>query len=127
MLAEFELSMRRSRKRFEVLIMLASLTESTPRALAQACGLDSQRLKWIMEGDGEHYSVELALVTLGLAEVRLAGDRKVYAVTERGRRKARQLTARMARKAIGRAANAARKATPHPDAPTAGVGARAGS
>ena len=57
MLADFELSMRRARKRMDVLLMLASLTECTPRALAQACGIDSQRLKWIMEGNGVQYSV----------------------------------------------------------------------
>jgi predicted transcriptional regulator with HTH domain len=104
-LAEFELSMRRSRKRREVLIMLASLTEATPRALAHACGVNEGRLLDLMQGGGQH-SVELSLLVLGLAEARLTPrGTRIYMITDRGRRKARQLTAREARKAIARVAN----------------------
>jgi len=93
--------------------MLASLTEATPRALAQSCGIDAQRLFGIMFGDGEKYSEELALVKLGLAELIIRdGRRRVYLITDRGRRKARQLTARVARRAIARDANRRREFGP---------------
>jgi predicted transcriptional regulator with HTH domain len=104
-----------------VLVMLASLSEATPRALAQACGIDTQRLRWIMEGHEGVYSEDLALIPLGLAEIREIRGRKVYAITDAGRRKARQLTARKARRAIAREANARRVPVAMPGAPRPGV------
>jgi predicted transcriptional regulator with HTH domain len=101
--AEFELSLRRAPRRRQVLVMLSSLSEATPRALAQACGIDPQRLRWILYGHPPKYSVELAFVPLGLVEERRTrSGRAYYAITDKGRRKARQITARSARKAAAR-------------------------
>lgn len=96
--------MRRAPKRRHVLIMLASLTEAKPLALANACGVDARRLRQIMHGDWPQYRVELSLIPLGLAEEIGTPNGKVYRITDRGRRKARQLTARSVRKAVARRA-----------------------
>jgi len=130
-LAELELSMRRSRKRREVLVMLASLTESAPRALAQACGVNEGRLLEIMQGGGQ-YSADLSLLFLGLAEARLTPrGTRIYTITDRGRRKARQLTKRDARKAIAKVANmrwdAAQPPPPAASAAASETGVRTGS
>ena len=103
-LAEAELSLRRSRVRTRVLLMLASLRESPPRALAQACGLDPSRLRWAMRGRAPYYREGLSLVALGLAEELATPAGRMYVVPERGRRKARQITSRVARRAAARAA-----------------------
>jgi predicted transcriptional regulator with HTH domain len=102
--ADLELSMRRSPKRRLVLLMLSSLSESRPLALAKACGVDAQRLAWIMHGRWPYYRPELSLVALGLAEDVETSTGRVYRITQRGRRKSRQLTARQVRKEVARRA-----------------------
>lgn len=103
-LSEFEMSVRRAPRRAKVLIMLSSLSESGPHALARACGIETRRLHAIMHGRPPSYSEALALVPLGLAvELRTQRGHRIYAITERGRKKARQLTARSARRAVARA------------------------
>lgn len=111
---EAEKSIRRAPARARVLLMLASLGEAHPRALAAAAGVDATRLEWIMRGHPPEYSEELALLTLGLArEIRTKAGR-AFEITTRGRKKARQLTARAARKAARRAAERAGAAPPAP-------------
>lgn len=97
--AEVELSIHRSRVRQRVLMTLSSWSEATPRALAFACGINTQRLAWIMHGHWPAYRVELALIRLGLAEEIHTPNGRVYAITARGRKKARQLSARFTRSA----------------------------
>lgn len=118
-LAELELSMRRAPKRREVLIMLASLTEAKPLALAKACGIDARRLLQIMHGDWPQYRTELSLIPLGLAEEIRTPNGKVYRITERGRKKARQLAARSVRKAVARRAVQEHLRGQRPAGPTA--------
>lgn len=101
--AEIELSFRRSQLRRRVLIMLCSLSEATPRALALAAGVDAGRLRQALHGKLPFYRPELSLVVLGLVEVVETANGRVLRITERGRRKARQLTARVARRAEVRA------------------------
>lgn len=97
--------MRRSRRRRQVFLMLASLTESTPTALAKACGIDATRLKWIMFGKWPYYAEETAPIPMGLAVLlETTSGRKIYRITPRGMKKARQLTARVVRKAVARRA-----------------------
>ena len=103
-MAEWELSVRRSRARRRVLLMLASLSESFPRPLALACGLDASRLDAIMRGRPPAYRVELSLVGLGLAVEVWTPNGRMYAITTLGRRKARQLSARVARQGARRSA-----------------------
>ncbi len=95
--AEIEKSFRRSYLRVAVLMMVNSLSETTPRALAMAVGIDGGRLHQIMFGGGS-YSETLALIALGLVEVRETPNGRVYVITQRGRRKARQLAARNVRR-----------------------------
>lgn len=102
-LAEAELSLRRSRVTTRVLLMLASLQEASPRALAQACAVDPSRLRWVMRGRPPYYRTSLSLLDLGLAEEVRTPNGRVYVVTGRGRRKARQITSRIARRAARRA------------------------
>jgi predicted transcriptional regulator with HTH domain len=92
--AESERSVRRSRARMRVLILLSSLGEAYPRQLAKATGLDATRLKWILHGHLPQYKPELSLIPLGLVRERASGTGKVYECTNKGRRKARSLTAR---------------------------------
>lgn len=97
--------MRRSPRRRQVLLMLASLTEATPTALAKACGIDATRLKWIMFGKWPYYSTDTAPIPMGLAVLdETNARRKIYRITARRRKKARQLTARSVRKAVARRA-----------------------
>lgn len=105
--AELELALRKSPKRRDVLLMLASLSEATPRALAAACGMDAGRLKMIMEGRPPYYAVERSWIPLGCAEVRLTPNGRVYCITERGRKKARQISARSVRNAAAKRATRA--------------------
>ena len=102
--AELELALRKSPKRRDVLMMLASLSEATPRALAAACGIDAGRLKMIMEGRPPYYAVERSWIPLGCAEIRLTRNGRVYGITERGRKKARQIAARTVRNAAAKRA-----------------------
>lgn len=95
--AEIEKAFRRSYLRVAVLMMLNSLSEATPRALAMAVGIDGKRLHEIMFGGGS-YAEGLALVGLGLVEVVETPNGKVYRVTPKGRRKSRQLAARNVRR-----------------------------
>lgn len=95
--AEIEKSFRRSYLRVAVLMMLNSLSESTPRALAMAVGIDGDRLHQIMFGGGS-YAEGLALVALGLVEVIETPNGKIYRITTKGRRKSRQLAARNVRR-----------------------------
>lgn len=94
----FELSVRRSRLRSRVLLMLCSLGEAYPSQLAVACGVDARRVRWALEGRLPAYSPALSLVGLGLAEVVAPGARRgrVYRITGAGRRKARSLARRVA-------------------------------
>lgn len=84
--------------------MLSSLTEAYPRQLARAVGVDSQRLRWMMEGHLPEYSPSLSLFALGLAKEEVREGRRLYVITTKGRRKARSIAARMARLAEQRAA-----------------------
>lgn len=95
--AEIEKSFRRSYLRVAVLMMLNSLSEATPRALAMAVGIDGERLHQIMFGGGS-YREALALVVLGLVEIVETPNGKIYRITAKGRRKARQLAARNVRR-----------------------------
>lgn len=95
--AEIEKSFRRSYLRVAVLMMLNSLSEATPRALAMAVGIDGERLHQIMFGGGS-YREALALVVLGLVEIVETPNGKIYQITAKGRRKARQLAARNVRR-----------------------------
>lgn len=106
-LAEIEMSFRRSRIRLRVLLTLASLSEASPRALAQACGIDATRLRWVMEGYAPFYRPELSMVALGLAERVVTPSSRIWRITNAGRRKARQLTSRLARRAERSAARRA--------------------
>lgn len=92
--ADSERSIRRSRVRMRVLIMLSSLGEAYPRQLAKATGLDSTRLQWALHGHAPQYKPELSLASLGLVRERMTPAGRVYECTSKGRRKARSLTAR---------------------------------
>lgn len=119
--AAYERSTVRSDLRLRALIMLASLGEAFPNQLARALGIPIVRLNAVMFGDPPDYSVLLALLPLGLVEVRDTPHGKVFAITERGRKKARQLTSRWARREeVRRRRRDAREGTRvevHPGAP----------
>ena len=106
--AAHERSVVRSSLRDRALILTASLGEASPNQLAKALGTHVSRLRSLMHGDpADGYSVELALIELGLVEARETRLGEVYAITTKGRRKARQLTSRRARRARRRAREAA--------------------
>lgn len=89
-----ERCIRRSRVRFKVLMMLASLGEAYLGQLARAVGVEPKRVRAVMFGAGEDYRAELSLVALGLASVRDEPNGRVYRITPRGLRKARSLAKR---------------------------------
>lgn len=95
--AAYERSIERSYLRLRVLLMLASLGEAFPRQLAKSCNIDCWRLDQVLFGGGD-YSVDLALVRLGLIEVVTSPHGKLYRITRAGARKARRLAARQARR-----------------------------
>lgn len=102
--AEIEKSFRRSYLRVMVLMMLNSLSEATPRALAMTVGIDGGRLEQILFGGGS-YRKELSLVSLGLVEVIETVNGRVYRITAKGRKKARQVAARNVRRVRMREVN----------------------
>lgn len=65
--------------------------EAFPAQLADALGVSKWALGGLMHGRLPYYSVDLALVPAGLAEVRWGPGGRHYVVTARGRRKARSL------------------------------------
>lgn len=92
--ADTERSVRRSRARFKVLMMLASMGEAYQGQLVRATGLQPKRVKATLHGAGEDYRAELSLVATGMAEVVATPNGRVYRITSRGLRKARSLAKR---------------------------------
>lgn len=102
--ADFELSIRRSRNRRNVLLALASLSLTYRGPLAQAAGVSFSQLMGVLYGSPGTYRPGLALVPLGLAREVPGPNGRAIEITERGRRKARQLTARSVREGVKRRA-----------------------
>lgn len=120
--AMWERSRVRSDLRDRALMMVASLGEAYPNQLAKALRIGTYRLHSVLHGrprDG--YSEPLALVRLGLVEIRQTPIGPAYGITARGLRKARQLTARRARRAWARASikeRAIERVGPQPGLPS---------
>lgn len=106
--ADTEKSVRRSRARYKVLMMLASMGEAYVGQLARAAALQPTRVKAVLHGDGRGYKVSLSLVEMGLAERVQTPNGRVYRITSRGLRKARSLAkrARAGRDALDHRADA---------------------
>lgn len=92
----------RSTKREHAIVLLCSLGEAHPRALARSLGVDIARLHEIMQGKPPRYRVELSPIALGLAVLEATPAGKVYRITNRGRKRARQLTSARVREGAAR-------------------------
>ena len=101
-------SMTRARNRERLLILLNSWGEAHANRLATALGVPCSRVKWMMRGHPPQYSVELALIPLGLAAEVPTSHGRVYRITPLGRRKARSIVASWIRARERRAGRAAK-------------------
>lgn len=101
--ASAEKSVRRSRVRKHVLILISSLGEAYLGQIARALRLPPGRVLWALHGHAPDYRPELSLIAVGLVEERVTEQGRVFVITSRGRRKARSLTSRIARAAERRA------------------------
>jgi predicted transcriptional regulator with HTH domain len=86
------MSTRRAKNRERLLILLSSWGEAHSNRLAISLGVPASRIKWMMHGKRPHYSPELSLVELGLAQDVPTSRARVYRITDLGRRKARSIT-----------------------------------
>jgi len=95
--ADAERSLRRSRNRLRVLLMLSSLSEAYAGQLARATGVGRDHVRMVLHGAPPRYREELALIPLGLVVVDDTANGRLYRITSRGRRKARSWAARRRR------------------------------
>lgn len=96
--ADAERSIRRSRVRARVLVMLCSMGEGYVASIARAAGVEWRRCAGALTGRMPDYRPELGLVALGLVEERRTANGRLYRPTRRGLRKARSLAKRWARR-----------------------------
>lgn len=98
-------SFMRSYYRPRLLLLLSSLGEAYVGQLARMLRIPPRRVLALLEGDpAQGYSVELALVTLGLAASKpTTGRGRAYGITTKGQRKARSMSASVARRTQRRA------------------------
>lgn len=100
-------SMKRSRHRVRILLLIASWGEAYLGELSRATGLPRTRVKWILHGRAPYYDPALSLVPLGLVR-ELHGRRgRAFAITPLGLRKARSIAAGRARRAARSGADSA--------------------
>lgn len=92
--AAAERSIRRSRHRQRLLMLLASMREAYAGQLARALGVHSSRIRWMLHGRLPYYQPSLGLCALGLVEETNDGRGRLYVITRRGERKARSLAKR---------------------------------
>lgn len=93
-------SFMRSYYRPRLLMLLSSLGEAYVGQLARMLRIPPNRVLALLEGDpAQGYSVDLALVSLGLAAAKATvGRGRAYEITTKGRRKARSMAAGVARR-----------------------------
>ena len=83
----------RTARRERTLLLISSLGEAYLGQIARGVGLTAWTVRGLLLGRPPYYSVELALVPLGLVEEIATTRGRAFRITNKGRRKARSIMA----------------------------------
>jgi predicted transcriptional regulator with HTH domain len=95
LLIAYRHAFRRSRLRVEIMLALLVFGRQNLADLARLAGGTADNVYGSLWGAGDRYRQDGALVLLGLVEVRVVGDDKVYQLSAVGRRVAEALRAQV--------------------------------